>query len=140
MRISDWSSDVCSSDLEAEQELKRIDAQTVQQKSELGLRQHELGDQLRAKYASGLSPWTALLSGDHHQVVGRDLSYLGYIPEEQAQAVKAVRPRIHALAALQAKPEAGKKALAQFAHDNTEQTPDLEKKKEQNEREVGRKK
>src|SRR3546814_11013800 len=99
MRISDWSSDVCSSDLsesaisstsrrlaelaarhdEAEQELKRIDAQTVQQKSELGLRQHELGDQLRAQYASGLSPWTALLSGDNPQVVGRDLSYLGYI-------------------------------------------------------------
>src|SRR3546814_5319687 len=108
MRISDWSSDVCSSDLsesaisstsrrlaelaarhdEAEQELKRIDAQTVQQKSELGLRQHELGDQLRAQYASGLSPWTALLSGDNPQVVGRDLSYLGYITEEQAQAVK----------------------------------------------------
>ncbi|HEY9572301.1 MAG TPA: peptidoglycan DD-metalloendopeptidase family protein [Pusillimonas sp.] len=123
---------------EAEQELKRIDAQTVQQKSELGLRQHELGDQLRAQYASGLSPWTALLSGDNPQVVGRDLSYLGYITEEQAQAVKAVRRAIDALAALQAKTEAGKKELAQLAQETTEQKQELEKQKEQRQKVLSR--
>src|SRR3546814_13440402 len=116
MRISDWSSDVCSSDL-----------------------QHELGDQLRAQYASGLSPWTALLSGDNPQVVGRDLSYLGYITEEQSQAVKVVRLAIAALAALQAKTEAGQKTLTQFASATPEQTqepePQTVPRQQENERE-----
>jgi septal ring factor EnvC (AmiA/AmiB activator) len=123
--------ELASRQKQAERELERIDAQTREQRKELAQRQSELGDQLRAQYASGLSPWTALLSGDNPQVVGRDLSYLGYITEEQAKAVRAVRRAIDELAALQARTEAGKKELVQLAQETTEQKQELEKQKEQ---------
>lgn len=46
-----------------------------------------LADQLRAQYSGALSPWTALLSGDDPQRIGRELAYLGYVSRSQAQAV-----------------------------------------------------
>ncbi|HWK71777.1 MAG TPA: peptidoglycan DD-metalloendopeptidase family protein [Burkholderiaceae bacterium] len=123
--------ELASEQKRAEQELERIDAQTAKQKQVLARRQAELGDQLRAQYAGGLSPWTALLSGDSPQIVGRDLRYLGYITQEQAEAVKALRGAIDALAALQARTEAGRKELAQLAREAAEQKTELEKQKEQ---------
>lgn len=112
-----------------EHELKELDAQIAEQKQHLGQRQQELGDQLRAQYASGLSPWTALLSGDDPQVIGRDLSYLGYISRAQADAVRGVRRALNKLAALQGKSEANKKALVQLAQETTQQKEQLQEQK-----------
>src|SRR5690606_400401 len=95
----------------------------------LGQRQKELGDQLRAQYASGLSPWTALLSGDDPQKIGRDLSYLGYISQAQADAVRGVRTALDKLAALQARSEANKKELTQLAKKTGEQKASLQEQK-----------
>lgn len=112
-----------------ERELKTLDAQIAEQKSQLGQRQKELGDQLRAQYASGLSPWTALLSGDDPQKIGRDLSYLGYISQAQADAVRGVRTALDKLAALQARSEANKKELVQLAKETGEQKASLQEQK-----------
>src|SRR5690606_3189956 len=109
----------------AEHELKALDMQIAEQKGQLGQRQQELGDQLRAQYASGLSPWTALLSGDDPQVIGRDLSYLGYISQAQADAVRGVRRALDKLAGLQQRFEANKKELAHLAQETADQKEQL---------------
>ncbi|MGB3288835.1 MAG: peptidase, partial [Burkholderiaceae bacterium] len=123
--------ELASEQKRAERELDHIGSETVKQKKELAKRQAELGDQLRAQYAGGLSPWTALLSGDSPQIVGRDLRYLGYITQEQAEAVKAVKSALDKLAALQTRTEAGKKELAQLAKEAVEQKAELEKQQAQ---------
>ena len=73
-----------------------------QGRSEVKRQQAELADQLRAQYASGLSPWTALLSGEDPQQIGRELSYLAYVSQAQADAVRALDDGVKKLAQLQA--------------------------------------
>lgn len=114
---------------EAERELKDIERQIVEQKQQLQARQHELGEQMRAQYAGGLSPWAALLSGDNPQAIGRDLSYLGYITQAQADAVIAVNLALDRLARLQARSEEQTRELAQLAQDTTEEKNKLEAQK-----------
>ena len=108
-----------------EDDLKKTNANIEEQKRVLAQRQKELGDQLRAQYASGLSPWTALLSGDDPRLIGRDLSYLGYITEAQSDAVSAVRTVVDELAALQVRAQAGQKALQKLAQETAEQKESL---------------
>ena len=72
-----------------------------QGRSEVKRQQAELADQLRAQYASGLSPWTALLSGEDPQQIGRELSYLAYVSQAQADAVRALDNGVKKLAQLQ---------------------------------------
>ncbi|MCC2597714.1 peptidoglycan DD-metalloendopeptidase family protein [Pusillimonas sp. MFBS29] len=114
---------------EARLELQDIESQTVRQQEQLKLRQHELGEQMRAQYAGGLSPWTALLSGNNPQEIGRDLSYLGYITQAQADAVVAVRQALDELARLQASSQAHTRELAQLAQDTEEEKAALEEQK-----------
>lgn len=109
-----------------QEDLTRIAGRITAQQGLLRERQDALGDQLRAQYASGLSPWTALLSGDDPQVIGRDLSYLGYITEAQAEAVVAVRQALDELAALRAASEARRTELGQLADEAVEQQKALE--------------
>ncbi|SHH24263.1 murein hydrolase activator EnvC family protein [Pollutimonas bauzanensis] len=122
-------SELAARQRKTEHELKELDAQIAGQKHELGQRQQELGDQLRAQYASGLSPWTALLSGDDPQVIGRDLSYLGYISQAQADAVRGVRRALDSLAALQARSQANQKELIQLAQETAGQKASLQEQK-----------
>lgn len=121
-----------------ELELASLAGQITKQKQQLALRQKELGDQLRAQYAGGLSPWTALLSGDDPQLIGRDLSYLGYISKAQADAVRSVRQALDDLARLQARSKEGKQALIQLAHDAEQQKKTLEEQKLEREKVLGR--
>lgn len=123
---------------EAEKELDRLQADIRAQKKTLAQKQHQLGDQLRAQYASGLSPWTALLSGNDPQVIGRDLSYLGYITEAQADAVRAVRGVLDELAVLQAQVVENRKELAQVAQETGEQKKSLEEQKAEREKVLAR--
>ncbi len=83
-------------------DLASLAEKITQGRAEVKRQQAELADQLRAHYASGLSPWTALLSGDDPQQIGRDLSYLAYVSQAQAQAVRALDNGVKKLAQLQA--------------------------------------
>ncbi|CCN16621.1 putative peptidase [Bordetella bronchiseptica MO211] len=90
----------------AEAELAGLEKQVVAQQAVLQKRRAELADQLRTQYTSGLSPWTALLSGDDPQQLGRNLGYLDYVSRARAQAVHALREDIARLAALQGQADA----------------------------------
>jgi len=96
---------------------KQIDAQQVV----LAKRRAELADQLRTQYTSGLSPWTALLSGDDPQVLGRNLGYLDYVSQARAAAVQALRADIDRLAALQERADARRAELEKLVAETTEQ-------------------
>ena len=82
-------------------DLVKLAAQIAEGRADVERRQSELADQLRAQYASGLSPWTALLSGDDPQEIGRELSYLAYVSRAQAQAVRKLDAGVKRLAQLQ---------------------------------------
>ncbi|NYT75537.1 peptidoglycan DD-metalloendopeptidase family protein [Alcaligenaceae bacterium] len=123
-------------DIEAE--LKDIAAQTVQSKKQLAQRQHELADQLRAQYAGGLSPWTALLSGNDPQAIGRELSYLGYVTDAQANAVRAVRQVIDKLAVLQSRAQEGHQELAAVQEKTVSEKQALETQKAERQKVLAR--
>lgn len=110
----------------ARQGLEALSRETTQEQQHLGQRQVELGNQLRAQYASGLSPWTALLSGDDPRTIGRDLAYLGYVSQAQADAVRDVRESIERLNALRAKAQAHEQELSTLAQETTQQKQDLQ--------------
>lgn len=119
---------------QAEDDLKRLEGQIADQRQELGKRQHELAEQLRAQYASGLSPWTALLSGDDPQAIGRELGYLSYVSQAQAKALRAVGDALDRLNALQAKVQARRRELVQVAEETQVRKTDLEKQKQERRR------
>ena len=85
----------------AQAELTALEGQLSDQQEVLTRRRAELAGQLKAQYASGLSPWTALLSGDDPQALGRNLAYLGYVSRARTQAVQALRADIERLGRLQ---------------------------------------
>lgn len=116
---------------QVEADLGDLRTQTSEQKKLLAQRQRELADQLRAQYTSGLSPWTALLSGDDPRTIGRDLSYLGYISQAQADAVQAVRSSIDTLASLQARTKTRQQELAEVVQETAEQKTALSEQKEE---------
>lgn len=109
--------------------LKALEIRIGDQAKELRRRQDELASQLRAQYAGGLSPWAALLSGDDPHVIGRDLSYLGYISQAQADAVRSVRQALKDLAASRARAKAVEQEVATLASETAEQKDALEKQK-----------
>lgn len=123
---------------QAGDELEKLSGQIASQKKVMAQRQAELADQLRARYASGLSPWTALLSGDDPQAIGRDLGYLSYISRAQAQAVSALRAAIDDLAALQNRAAARKKELTDIESETAEQKDRLEAQKQERQKVLAR--
>src|SRR3546814_12145400 len=76
-------------------------------------------------YTSGLSPWTALLSGDDPQQLGRNLGYLGYVSRARAQAVQALRQDIDRLAQLQGQADARRADIQAMAAEAVEQKTEL---------------
>jgi len=94
-------------------------------------RRDELSEQLRKQYASGLSPWTALLSGDDPQKLGRNLAYLDFIARARAQTVEALKTEIQRLAELQAQADARRQEVTQLVRATTEQKNALEAQKKE---------
>lgn len=90
---------------------KQISAQ--QKKQEQG--QQQLAQQLRAQYANGLSPWMALLSGNDPQQIQRDLGYLGYVSEAQAEQVRALQQGVVRLEQLHAAEKNNHQELTRLA-------------------------
>jgi septal ring factor EnvC (AmiA/AmiB activator) len=94
-------------------------------------RRDELSNQLRKQYSSGLSPWTALLSGDDPQQIGRDLTYLDYIARARSEAVSAVKQEIERLAELESKTELRRQDVVRVVQETTEQKTLLEGQKKE---------
>lgn len=119
---------------DTESELKRLEQQVSKQERVLEQRRHELAEQLRAQYASGLSPWTALLSGDDPQEIGRELGYLGYVSRAQATAVKAVEESLQTLAVLRKQSHAHRQQLTALANETKAKRVELDEQKQERQR------
>src|SRR3546814_15482490 len=99
MRISDWSSDVCSSDLETEAELARQQAALAELRDRrdamqvsLAARRDELGALLRAAYAIGDdAPLKLMLSQDKVAEAARALAYHRYLQRDRMQRIETLR-------------------------------------------------
>jgi len=109
----------------AEAELADLNRQIGEQQQALQQRRAQLAEQLRTQYTSGLSPWTALLSGDDPQQLGRNLGYLGYVSRARAQAVHALRQDIDRLAQLQGQADARRADIQAMAAEAAEQKTEL---------------
>jgi septal ring factor EnvC (AmiA/AmiB activator) len=110
----------------ARTELETLKNQIQRQQGILVQRREELSDQLRRQYSSGLSPWAALLSGDDHQELSRNLSYLDYISQARAKAVAELKTEIERLAQLEARLDVRQKEVAQLVEETTQQRSVLE--------------
>ena len=106
---------------QAQADLDELQIQFKRQFGILVMRRDELSNQLRKQYSSGLSPWTALLSGDDPQQIGRDLTYLDYISRARSAAFTAVKQEIDRLAELEAKTELRRQDVVRLVQDTTEQ-------------------
>src|SRR5690625_2102538 len=73
-----------------EEQLQQLEADYVEQNKQKKELQQRLAEQLRAQYAGGLSPWVALLSAQDPNEIQRELHYLGYVTEAQAQGVQTL--------------------------------------------------
>lgn len=112
------------------QQLGTLGKQISEQQVIKEQRQQELSEQLRAQYANGVSPWSALLSGDDPNVINRELHYLGYVSRQQTEQVHKVRRTVERLDRLQTQVAAREKEQAQLATDAAAQKVALEEQKE----------
>ena len=124
-RINRRLAELADANRRAEADLANLERQVDAQQQALQQRRAELADQLRTQYTSGLSPWTALLSGDDPQQLGRNLGYLGYVSRARAQAVQALRQDIDRLAQLQGQADARRADIQAMAAEAAEQKTEL---------------
>ncbi len=115
----------------AQTEFDGLQVQIKRQEAVMRMRRDELAEQLRKQYASGLSPWTALLSGDDPQKLGRNLAYLDFIARARAEAVEALKNEIQRLAELQARADIHRQEITQLVRAATDQKNTLESQKKE---------
>ena len=115
----------------ARAELEELKKQIQRQQVTLTQRREELSDQLRRQYASGLSPWAALLSGDDPQALSRNLAYLDYVSQARAKTVAELKIEIERLAQLEARLDARQKEVTQLVAETTQQRSLLETQKKE---------
>ncbi|GAA0233106.1 peptidoglycan DD-metalloendopeptidase family protein [Castellaniella daejeonensis] len=106
--------------------LRRLDAASSEQSGELERQQQALAAQLRAQYASGLSPWTALLSGRDPQEIGRELAWLAYVTRSRTQALDALRATLDRLAGLRQQTDDSRRELDAVRADVRKRREDLQ--------------
>jgi len=87
--------------VEREASLKVLAAQIETQKVTLAADQNTLAEQLRAQHRSGLSPWSAVLSGEDPQSLGRELGYLAHVSDARVAMLAQINQRLAELSALQ---------------------------------------
>jgi septal ring factor EnvC (AmiA/AmiB activator) len=87
---------------EREASLKALAAQISEQKASLAADQKTLAEQLRAQHRSGLSPWSAVLSGEDPQSLGRELGYLAHVSDARVAMLAQINRQLAELSALQA--------------------------------------
>jgi septal ring factor EnvC (AmiA/AmiB activator) len=115
----------------ARAELEELKKQIQRQRVTLTQRRDELSDQLRRQYASGLSPWAALLSGDDPQALSRNLAYLDYVSQARAKTVAELKIEIERLAQLEERLDARQKEVTQLVAETTQQRSLLETQKKE---------
>ncbi|MFY9347303.1 MAG: peptidoglycan DD-metalloendopeptidase family protein [Orrella sp.] len=81
--------------------LQALAAQISDQQAALAADQKTLADQLRAQHRSGLSPWSAVLSGEDPQSLGRELGYLAHVSDARVAMLAQIDRRLAELSALQ---------------------------------------
>lgn len=96
------------------------------QDAEFERQRQALADQLRAQHASGLSPWTALLSGRDPQDIGRELAYLAYVSQARTRTLKALESTVARLAELQQQTDASQTELETVQADTLRQQQELQ--------------
>ena len=106
--------------------LHRLDVARGQQSEALERQQEALADQLRAQYASGLSPWTALLSGRDPQDIGRELAWLAYVTRSRTEALDALRATLDRLTELRRQTDEGRRALEAVQADVRQRRQELQ--------------
>jgi len=126
-RINRRLRDLAADNDRAEADLAALEKQITAQQQTLQRKRTELADQLRTQYTSGLSPWTALLSGDDPQQLGRNLGYLGYVSRDRADTVRTLRQEVDRLADLQGRADARRAEIQRTVTETTEQRADLVK-------------
>ena len=109
-----------------EDSLKQLKSAEGQQTADLERQQKALADQLRAQYASGLSPWTALLSGRDPQAIGRELEYLQYVARARTQALDELHATLAKLSELRHQTEVQQKELDSLVADSETEKKDLQ--------------
>lgn len=85
-----------------EASLKASAAQISDQEAALAADQKTLAEQLRAQHRSGLSPWSAVLSGEDPQSLGRELGYLAHVSDARVVMLAQINQRLAELSELQA--------------------------------------
>ena len=116
---------------QAQADLDDLHRQIRKQQALLSTRREELAEQLRKQYASGLSPWTALLSGDDPQALGRNLGYLDYVSRARAETVDALRQEIDQLAELESRADLRQRDIAGLVRETTDQKAQLDRQKKE---------
>lgn len=85
---------------EHERALAALDTQIDATQMRLQADREALAEQLRAQYSSNLSPWSALLSGQDPQSLGRELGYLSFVAGARVQVIDSLHQGIAELSAL----------------------------------------
>lgn len=86
----------------AQKALTALEHQIRDREGALAQDQAMLAAQLRAQYSSGLSPWSALLSGEDPQSLGRELGYLSFVSGARVEVIDRLQRALTELSALQA--------------------------------------
>lgn len=116
---------------EARAELEALKKQIQQQQTLLAQRREELAKQLRSQYASGLSPWSALLSGDNPQDLSRHLAYLDYISQARAKVLAQIKLDVDRLGQLLARQDLRQKEVVALVEEATQQRDVLDAQKKE---------
>ena len=111
------------------QEQERLAQNIGQTRERIQVQRDSLADQLRAQYAGGLSPWTALLSGEDPHRIGRELAYLGYVSRSQAQAVRNLQETLGQLEVLTQQLEQREAELVALREQTSQKKAVLEEQK-----------
>lgn len=124
-KISEFNAQIAK----AQVELDGLQVKIKRQNGVMEQRRQELSLQLRKQYQSGLSPWSALLSGDNPDKLGRNLAYLDYVSRARADTVTALKKEIEALAQLESQADARKQEIVRLVRETTEQKNALQAQK-----------
>jgi len=87
---------------QGERTLSELQTQIDTTQNRLQADREALAAQLRAQYRSNLSPWSAMLSGQDPQTLGRELGYLSFVSGARVQIIESLREGVAELSELQA--------------------------------------
>jgi len=106
-------------------EIDTLSADIARRSTDLTERRAALAKQMRAQYAAGLSPWTALLSGNDPQETGRQLSYLDYVSKTRAADIDALERDMARLATLREREQKRRADLQDMQQETTQRQTEL---------------